>query len=419
MKYFKNTSWLFAEKILRMIVGLFVGVWIARYLGPEQYGLLSYASSFVGLFTILATLGLDNIIVRELVNDPIRRDELLGTAYWLKLIGAIIVLIMLGIAIQFVSNDTLTNTLIIIIASSTLFQTFNVIDFYFQSKVLSRYIVIANTSSFMLTSLIKILLIINNAPLVAFAIAGVIDSIVVTIGLIFFYFHQGLTPKQWTFQRKVANLLLKESAPLIFAGFISTMYMKIDQVMIKEMLNETAVGYYAVAVKLSEVWFSLGVILCNSLFPAIINAKKKSIYLYYTRIQRLFLLLIVLAYIVAGIVLFAADFIITNLYGTTFSAAADVLKIHIFSSIFVYLGVSSGKWLINENLTLLNLYRNIIALITNIVLNVYLIQTYGLVGAAYASLISYFVAFYLFDILRSDTRRIFMLKTSALLLRRN
>jgi O-antigen/teichoic acid export membrane protein len=86
MRYFANTSWLFGEKILRMIVGLFVGIWVARYLGPEQFGLLSYAQSFVGLFTAIATLGLDGIVVRELVKDPSRRDELIGTAFWLKFI---------------------------------------------------------------------------------------------------------------------------------------------------------------------------------------------------------------------------------------------------------------------------------------------------------------------------------------------
>ena len=139
MKYFKNTSWLFAEKILRMVVGLFVGIWVARYLGPEQFGLFSYAQSFVGLFTAFATLGLDGIVVRELVKDKSRRDELIGSAFWLKLIGAFVVLIILAIAIHFTSNDSYTNYLVFIIASATIFQSFNVVDFYFQSKFYNIY----------------------------------------------------------------------------------------------------------------------------------------------------------------------------------------------------------------------------------------------------------------------------------------
>ena len=112
MKYFKNTSWLFGEKILRMVVGLFVGIWVARYLGPEQFGLFSYAQSFVGLFTAIATLGLDGIVVRELVKDESRRDELMGTAFWLKILGALGVLIVLAIAVNFTSNDSYTNSLV-------------------------------------------------------------------------------------------------------------------------------------------------------------------------------------------------------------------------------------------------------------------------------------------------------------------
>jgi len=144
IKYFKNTSWLFGEKILRMVVGLFVGIWVARYLGPEQFGLFSYTQSFVGLFTAIATLGLDGIVVRELVRDESRRDELIETAFWLKFIGAFGVLIVLAIAVNFTSNDTYTNTLIFIIASATIFQSFNVVNMYFQSKVMGKYIVYAN-----------------------------------------------------------------------------------------------------------------------------------------------------------------------------------------------------------------------------------------------------------------------------------
>ena len=158
MKYFKNTSWLFAEKILRMVVGLFVGIWVARYLGPEQFGLFSYAQSFVGLFTAIATLGLDGIVVRELVKNESRRNELIGTAFWLKFFGAFAVLLILAMAINFTSNDTYTNTLVFIIASATIFQSFNVIDFYFQSKVMSKFVVYANVISLLLSSIIKVVL---------------------------------------------------------------------------------------------------------------------------------------------------------------------------------------------------------------------------------------------------------------------
>ena len=135
IRYLKNTSWLFAEKIFRLLLVLSVGIWLARYLEPEQFGILSYAISFVGLFTTLSTLGLDNIIIRELVKDEKKRDLLLGTAFWLKLAGAFLALFILVITVQLTSNNEFENALIFIIASSMIFQSINVIDFYFQSKV--------------------------------------------------------------------------------------------------------------------------------------------------------------------------------------------------------------------------------------------------------------------------------------------
>ena len=157
--YANNIFWLMGEKILRMFVALFVGIWIARYLGPEQFGLLSYAQSFVFLFTAITTLGLDGIVVRELVKDESRRDKLLGTAFGLKLVGAILILPILALAVQLTSNDDYTNLLVFIIASATIFQSFNVIDFYYQSKVLSKYVALTNGVSLALSSIIKIALV--------------------------------------------------------------------------------------------------------------------------------------------------------------------------------------------------------------------------------------------------------------------
>jgi len=277
MKYFKNTSWLLGEKILRMTVGLFVGVWVARYLGPEQFGLFSYVMSFVGLFTAIATLGLDSIVVRELVKDETQKWALIGTSFYLKVIGAFLTLGILAVAVNFTSNDQYTNMLVFIIASSTLFQSFNVIDFYFQAKVLSRFVVYANIIGLSLSSVVKVTLILNEAPLVAFVWVVFFDSIVLALGLIYFFIKEMTCDIQKiSFKKEAAILLLKDCWPLILSGIVISVYMKIDQVMIKEMLGSEAVGQYAVAVRLSELWYFIPMIVVSSLFPAIINAKEIS-----------------------------------------------------------------------------------------------------------------------------------------------
>lgn len=418
LKYFRNTSWLLGEKVLRMAVGLFVGIWVARHLGPEQFGLLSYAQSFVGLFTVIAALGLDSILVRELVKGEDSRNSLLGTAFTLQLAGAFIVLLLLAIAINFTSNDAHTNVLVFIIASATIFQSFNVIDYYFQSKVLSKYVAYANVITLLISSFIKITLILNEASLIAFVYVILFDSIVLAFGFLYFYLHNHLSVKAWVFDRSIATSLLKDSWPLILSGVVISIYMKIDQVMIKEMLDSNAVGQYAAAVRLSEAWYFIPMIISASLFPAIINAKKQSEELYYARLQKLYDLIIWLAIAIALPVTFLGGWVVDLLYGVQYSQAGAVLVMHIWAGVFVGLGVASGKWFLAENLQMLSFWRTFYGAVINIILNLFLIDIYGIFGAAFATLASFFFASVLFDFFDYRTRKVFFMKVKTINIRR-
>ena len=413
MKYFKNTSWLFGEKILRMIVGLFVGIRVARYLGPEQFGLFSYAQSFVGLFTAIATLGLDGIVIRELVKDESRRDELIGTAFWLKLMGAFAVLAVLAIAVNFTSNDHFTNILVFIIASATIFQSFNVVDMYFQSKVMGKYIVYANVFSLLLSSLVKVALILYDAPLIAFAWTIVFDSFILACGFLYFYIknHLNINLLHVRFEKSTAVSLLRDSWPLILSGMVIAIYMKIDQVMIKEMMNSEAVGQYAAAVRISEAWYFIPMVIASSLFPAIINAKKQSEELYHARLQKLYNLMVWMAIAIALPMTFLSDWVIHLLYGNQYNQAGSVLMIHIWTGVFVFLGVAFSGYLTAENLTKKSFYRTFFGAVLNIGLNIILIPKYGISGAAIATLISQFTANYLYDIFDRDLHHQLKMKT--------
>jgi O-antigen/teichoic acid export membrane protein len=415
MKYFKNTSWLFAEKILRMVVGLFVGIWVARYLGPERFGLFSYAQSFVGLFTAIATLGLDGIVVRELVKDESRRDELISTAFWLKLTGAFVVLLILALAVNFTSNDHYANILVFIIASATIFQSFNVIDFYFQSKVLSKYVVYANIISLFLSSIVKIVLILNEALLIDFAWTVLFDSFVLACGYIYFFMKNNLSFKiqNLKFKREMAISLLKDSWPLILSGIVISIYMKIDQVMIKEMLDSEAVGQYAAAVRLSEAWYFIPMVIASSLFPAILNAKKMGTVLYQARLQKLYDLMVWMAIAIALPMTFLSDWIIELLYGGQYNQAGSVLMIHIWAAVFVFLGVAFSQYLTAENLTKKSFYRTLLGAILNVILNYILIPKYGINGAAIATLLGQFIANYMYDFFDKDLHQQLKMKTKC------
>lgn len=414
MKYFSNISWIMAERILRLIVALFVSVYVARYLGPERFGLLNYANSFVGLFLMLATLGLDGLVVRELVKNPERRDVLLGTAFGLKIMGTILMWLVILSIISFTKNDTLTNSLIVIISFSAVFQASNVIDFNFQAEVKSKYIVHVQLIQLIISSIIKLVLVTIEAPLIWFAWNYCLDAIVMAFGLVIMYMQN--TGKLWYWQWKwqVAKKLLNGSWPLIFSGILISIYMKIDQVMIKEMLGAEDVGLYASAVLLSEAWYFIPVAISSSVFPAIINAKKQSKKLYSKRLQLLYDLMVWMAVVIALPTTFLAPWIMELLYGEAYSGAAEVLSIHIWAGVFVFLGVANSKWLLSENLQIFSIINTMIGVVINIVLNYYLILYYGIVGAAVSTLISYFVAAYLCLFLFNKTRKNFIKITKSL-----
>ena len=414
-RYAANTSYMFAEQILRIFAGLFVGIYVTRYLGPEQFGIYSYATAFVALFGAIARLGLDSIVVRELVNHPEERDVYLGTAFWLKLVGAFIMLGFLAIAVQFFSNDATTNLYIFIIASGLIFQSFDVIDFYFQSKVLVKYVSITKLIQLGLSSLLKLYFIFIQADLFWFVMVSLVDQITLASSLVFVYWRQKISSFFGFFNFDVAKMLLINSWPLILSCLAISFYMRIDQVMIKEMLGEQEVGLYSAAVRLSEAWYFVPVIIATSLFPAIINAKKISQELFNKRLRRLYFIMIYFAVGVALPVTFMAEWIVTTLYGANYKDAGIVLSIHIWAGVFVGLGVVNGQWFLAEGLQKIATVNVLIGVITNVFLNYLLIPIYGITGVAFATLASYGVAAYLALLLHRKTRKRFYHITWAVL----
>ena len=413
-KYFANTSWLLGERVLRMVISVFVGIYVARYLGPERVGLLSYSVSFVWLFSSLASFGLNNILVRELVQSPEQRNNLLGTVFWLKVFGTFVMATAIALALQFFEDEQQTYWMIFIIALGYLFQTTNVIELYFQAQVQSKFIVRAQVAQMLITSLFKIYLIYIQAELIWFAFALMLDqAVAAALFLIVYCWKINFFPF-FTFHWKRAKKLMDGALPLIFSGMMVLLYMKIDQVMLKEMLNAKAVGVYAAAVKLCEAWYFIPSAIMASLFPAIIESRKESEEYYENRVQKLYEMMVWGSLLVAIPTTFLADWFIQVLYGAIFQEAAIVLKIYIWTFVFVSLGVASSHWLVAENLEKYALLRSLLGAIINITLNWYMIPIYGITGAAYATLITQLFVSYLFFGLSKHTRNSFMLSTRAL-----
>ncbi len=391
-KYFANTSWLFVEKIIRVILGAYVIISITNYLGPKYFGLYSYALSFVGIFAIIATLGLDSILTRELVIKPDDDNLLLGTSFLLKISGAILTLAVIGFVLLILSQPALTNLLILIIAAQTIFQSFGVIEFFFNSKVLSKYAVIAKSSAFFITSIIKLLLIYFAASVIYFAVFTAAEFLFLAVGYIIIYKYNNRSVLNWRFSGKLARSLFHDSWPLVLSGVVVAVYMYIDQIMITNMLGEAQNGIYASAVKLCEAWYFVPMVVTSSLFPAIVNAKKTNEKLYLNRLQKLYDLLAWISIAIALPTTFLSGFVIGILYKPEFMPAAPVLTIYIWAGVSTFLGVASSQFLIAENYTKVSFYRTFIGMVVNVILNLIFIPKFGIQGAAFATLISYSAA---------------------------
>ncbi len=410
-----NTAWLFADQILRLSVGLAVGVWIARYLGAQQYGLLNYATAFVALFSPLASLGLDSIVVRYIVLGYGEQQQILGTAFWLKLFGGVVSLLLAVASIcLFHHDEKLTIWLVANLSAAGIFLAFDTINLWFQSQMQSKYAVLAKNIAFVLIALLKVALITIQAPLITFAWMAVAELALGALSLVIVYKIKGYSLWLWRWNLPIAKLLLKQSWPLIFSSLAVILYMKIDQIMLGEMVGNKAVGIYSAASRISEVGYFIPMVIASSISPSIFAAKEINEALYYRRIQQLLRLLASLSIVIALPMTFFSQVIITSIFGKEYAEAGQVLTIHIWASLFVFMGIGTSSWFIAEGLTHLSMYRTLIGAITNILLNLFLIPTYTVNGAAIATVISYALSGFFVHAIHTKTQKIFRIQISSL-----
>lgn len=389
-KYVKNTGWLLFGKSVSLVVGFL----IARYLGPYAFGDLSFADAFAALFAAVGTLGLDSFIIREIIQHPDKRDEILGTSLVMRLAANALLIplaILTYLAFRQLSASETDLSLTVFIAlcsSAALFKSFNIIDSYFQSQVASKFVVQVQNLCLLLSTCVKIALIYTQAPVLYFAWALLFDSAILALGLLLIYKKRGLELHTWTFNWNRAKSLLQQSWPLILTAVMISIYMKIDQVMLKS-AGSKIVGIYSAAARLSESWYFIPVAIVTSVFPAIIHARKTDSARYHKRLQNLYDLLVLISLPVAIVVSLFANQIIHVLYGNPYQGAGILLSIHIWSGIFVFLGSASSQFLLAEGFTLISFSRTAFGALVNVLLNLWLIPIYGALGASIATLIAY------------------------------
>jgi O-antigen/teichoic acid export membrane protein len=393
LKILNNVRWLFFDRIIRMGLGLLVGVWVAKYLGPEEFGQMSYVTAFVGLFGSIA-LGFNGIIQRDIIRDPQSVNTLVSTAFFLQAIAGIVGMLLAIATISLLkSNDQLTYYLVIILSVSLIFKSTDVIRYWFEAHVQSRYVVWIENGVFLLMALCRLALILMKSELITFIWMIFVETVLVYIGLIWIYvLRNGTLSILFQVSKKRAKSLLKESWPLMLSGIAITLYMRLDMVMLEGMSNSREVGIYAAATRISELCYVIPVIFISSVSPAIIASHSKDPALYLKRLKILYFIMAWLAIGVSLPIAFLSGPIVSLIYGVQYQDAAPVLAIHLWGSVGVFLGVASSQHLLVEHLQKISLYRTLIGVTCNIILNLLLIPSMGAKGAAIATVISYFLA---------------------------
>lgn len=408
----KNIGWLILDKLIKLSSGLFLGVLIARYLGPNNFGLLNYATAFAGLMGALISLGLDSIVIKELVKEPEKAHLILGSSFALKLAASIIGVI-LNLIIIWLLNPENNVTIFLVVVSSMgyIFQSINVIDYYFQSKTQLKYTLIAQNLAFFIILIFRIYLLISKSSVVSFAIATLIENAISSLFLIFlFKKYAGFSIFNWKFSKKISKKLLIESFPLMLASIASTINMRVDQVMLGTMLNKKEVGIFAAAVRISEIWFLVPAFLGMTIYPSIILARERDYSEYRKKVHKIVFIMSTIVFPFALIVTFFSEFIVKLLYGESFVGASQILSIHIWSGVPYVAAFAYGQVFYAESLTKLTSYTAFYTVAVNLTLNYFLIPRFGAVGAAYTSMISAISAFVLSMVLLNKHSKIFSTK---------
>jgi len=387
-KAVQNIYWAVLGKVVNTFGALVVAIFVARYLGPEQYGLMNYVISYVLLFTIIATFGLDNIIIRELSKNPDNKGLILGTSFIVRLVLAVFTVVLILITLLLFEADQFTKIMIMAYSSTLLINCFTLIRNYFTAIVYNEYVVKSEISRTFIGVLIKVFLLYIHASLAWFIIATAFDAFLVAGGYILSYKKKVGIFSTWSFDRSFCKYLIIESFPLMLSGTAVIVYQRIDQVMIKNMIDNTAVGYFSVAARITEIILFLPATITQTVTPMLNRMLQKNPDRYEVKKQQFVNYVVWISIITCLLVTVFSYPLIRFSFGNKYIAAVAVLQIMAWKGVGMALSSSSGQLIILEGIQKYAFIRNVFGVIICITMNWILIPKYGIIGSAWASIIT-------------------------------
>lgn len=386
-KEITNAGWLIGGRVTQMVLSLFVGILTARYLGPGNYGLINYGGAYVAFFSALCTLGLNSVIIKDFVDNPEEQGEAIGSALVMRFISSIMsALMIVGIVSVIDKNEKTTIAVVALCSIGSIFNIFDTFNYWFQYQYKSKITSIASLCAYVITALYKIILLVVGKDVKWFAFASSVDYIVIAIFLWSAYKIYGGSRLKFSWHK--SKTLLKLSYNYILSAIMVSVYGQTDKLMLKQMMSDSEVGYYATATAICTMWTFVLQAIIDSVYPSILRLKNKDQKAYETKNRQLYAIVFYVSCFVSVVFLIFGDLIVRILYGQKYMPSAPVLKAITWYTAFSYLGVARNAWIVSEGQQKYLKYIYGSACVINILLNYILIPISGAVGAAVASLIT-------------------------------
>lgn len=412
-----NTTFLIIEKLVRYSFIFATTIVMAKILGVEQFGKLNFALAIISMSAIVSNMGMDQVLVKELVNNPKDEKNILGSSLVLKIFGGIVMVLLTTIVAQYIrSYDDEFISLILILSLAFILDSFVILKYWFEARVQAKYSSLVGIFVISISSIIKIYVVINTGNLIHIGYVSIFEALILSLGLISIYSLKKGNLKKWKSSYSKIKYLFRQNAPLMLSGAVFILFTRVDQVMIGMFLGDENVGIYSAAVRLSEVWLFIPAMIATSYFPLILKQRNLDRVLYIKTISSLLMISLIFGLFIIVFLSIFSDGLIQIIFGSDFMLSSKVLRIHAWSILFNIISVISFRYFLAEGLQIYSVYRAAAGLIINIVLNYYLIPIYGVVAAAYTTVFSQFIAAYLLNFINFKTREMFYIQTRCLLL---
>ncbi len=390
-KVTQNATWIIFCRIIQAVLALVISMLTARYLGPSDFGLINYASSIVNFVIPIVFLGFNNTLVHELTTHPEKESQIMGTSICLSVISSLCCILGVFGFVSFVNTGEQDTIIVCMLYSAILFfQVLDLIQYWFQAKLLSKYSSIASLIAYAIVSIYKVFLLVTNKSVYWFAVSNAIDYALISLFLLLIYFKLG--GKRFSFSKSLAKEMFCRSKHYIVSGLMVAIFAQTDKIMLKLMINEIATGLYSAAVSCAGITAFVFSAIVDSFRPVVFKSYTESKEKYEQNIIKLYSVIIYISLAQSLFMTIFADPIISLLYGQDYSQSANALRIITWYTTFSYLGVVRGIWILNKNYQKYLWIINLSGALLNVIINFLLIPFIGIYGAAIASLLTQFFA---------------------------